>query len=82
MWVALYRRPRPAGHAETVLKTAREVTGARYAALGILNDEHSELEQFLSLGVDGATHRAIGDLPRGRGVLGALIAAAGAVASR
>ena len=59
---------------DRVLETAREVTGARYAALGILNDEHSGLEQFLTLGVDDATHRAIGDLPRGRGVLGALIA--------
>ncbi len=58
---------------DRVLETAREVTGARYAALGILNGQHSELEQFLTLGVDDATHRAIGDLPRGRGVLGALI---------
>ncbi len=58
---------------DRVLETAREVTGARYAALGILNGQHSELEQFLTLGVDDATHRAIGDLPRGRGVLGTLI---------
>jgi len=58
---------------DQVLETAREITGARYAALGILNDQHSGLEQFLTLGVDDATHRAIGDLPRGRGVLGALI---------
>ncbi len=58
---------------DRVLQTAREVTGARYAALGILNEPRSELEQFLTSGVDEATHRAIGDLPRGRGVLGALI---------
>ena len=58
---------------DRVLETAREITGARYAALGILNDQHSGLEQFLTLGVDDATHRAIGDLPRGRGVLGELI---------
>jgi signal transduction histidine kinase len=58
---------------ERVLETARELTGARYAALGILNDQHTELEQFLTSGVDEATHRAIGDLPRGRGVLGVLI---------
>ncbi len=58
---------------DRVLETAREVTGARYAALGILNDRHSGLERFLTAGVDEATHRAIGDLPRGRGVLGALI---------
>jgi len=58
---------------DRVLETAREITGARYAALGILNSQHSELEQFLTAGVDDETHRAIGDLPRGRGVLGALI---------
>jgi signal transduction histidine kinase len=58
---------------DRVLETAREMTGARYAALGILNEEHTELEQFLTSGVDEATHRAIGALPRGRGVLGELI---------
>jgi signal transduction histidine kinase len=58
---------------DRILETAREITGARYAALGILNDQHSGLEQFLTSGVDDETHRAIGDLPRGRGVLGALI---------
>ncbi|MHB8234457.1 MAG: GAF domain-containing sensor histidine kinase [Solirubrobacteraceae bacterium] len=58
---------------ERVLQTARELTSARYAALGILNEQRSELEQFLTSGVDEETHRAIGDLPRGRGVLGTLI---------
>jgi signal transduction histidine kinase len=58
---------------DRVLEAAREITGARYAALGILNEEHSGLEQFLTSGVDEDTHRAIGDLPRGRGVLGVLI---------
>jgi two-component system, NarL family, sensor histidine kinase DevS len=58
---------------DRVLNTAREVTGARYAALGILNEQRTELEQFLTAGVDEDTKRAIGDLPRGRGVLGALI---------
>ena len=52
---------------DRVLETAREITGARYAALGILNEQRTELEQFLTSGVDEATHRAIGDLPRGRG---------------
>jgi signal transduction histidine kinase len=58
---------------DRVLETAREVTGARYAALGILNEQRSELDQFLTLGVDDETHRAIGALPHGRGVLGVLI---------
>jgi signal transduction histidine kinase len=62
---------------ETVLKRvldeARELTGARYAALGILDDDRRELERFLTVGIDADTHREIGALPRGRGVLGVLI---------
>src|ERR1017187_7815145 len=58
---------------DRILETAREITGARYAALGILNEEQTALGEFLTSGVDEATHRAIGDLPRGRGVLGVLI---------
>lgn len=56
-----------------VLDEARALTGARYAALGILDEQRAELERFLTLGIDSETHRAIGDLPRGRGVLGVLI---------
>ncbi|HEY2767377.1 MAG TPA: GAF domain-containing protein [Solirubrobacteraceae bacterium] len=58
---------------EQLLQHAREITGARYAALGILGEQRSQLEQFLTSGVDDDVRRAIGDLPRGRGVLGALI---------
>jgi signal transduction histidine kinase len=58
---------------DRVLETAREITGARYAAVGILNEQRSELEQFLTSGVDEDARSAIGDLPRGRGVLGVLI---------
>ena len=58
---------------DRVLETARDLTGARYAALGILDDRRRELAQFLTRGVDARTHRAIGDLPRGRGILGLLI---------
>jgi signal transduction histidine kinase len=58
---------------DRILHEARDVTGARYAALGVLDERRTELERFLTLGVDDATLRAIGDLPRGRGVLGVLI---------
>jgi signal transduction histidine kinase len=58
---------------DRILEEAREITGARYAALGVLNEERNELERFLTAGVDGATRRAIGELPHGRGVLGVLI---------
>jgi signal transduction histidine kinase len=58
---------------ERLLAEARAATGARYAALGVLNEDRTELGRFLHLGVDEATVRTIGDLPRGRGVLGVLI---------
>ncbi len=58
---------------DRVLETAREITGARYAAVGILNEGHTELAQFVTSGVDERTRHAIGDLPRGKGVLGVLI---------
>ena len=57
----------------SVLEAARDLTDARYAALGVLNEELNGLERFLTLGIDDETHRQIGDLPRGHGVLGVLI---------
>jgi GAF domain-containing protein len=56
-----------------VLEVARELTGARYAAIGIIDPKRAELERFLTAGVDEETHLAIGELPRGRGILGELI---------
>jgi signal transduction histidine kinase len=58
---------------DRILEEAREITGARYAALGVLNEKRTELERFLTVGIDPGTRRAIGELPRGRGVLGVLI---------
>ena len=58
---------------ERVLQTACEVTGARYAALGILDEPRQSLERFITLGIDDQTRARIGDLPKGRGVLGELI---------
>jgi signal transduction histidine kinase len=58
---------------ERLLETARELTGARYAAIGVLDAQRRGLERFLTSGIDAATHREIGDLPRGRGILGLLI---------
>ena len=58
---------------DRLLETARELTGARYAALGVLDEQRRELARFITRGVDAATHGAIGELPRGRGILGLLI---------
>jgi signal transduction histidine kinase len=70
---ALLSQLDPEAVLEQVLETAREITGARYAALGILDRERRELERFITNGIDAETHRLIGDLPRGRGILGVLI---------
>jgi len=56
-----------------VVETARAVTGARYAALGILDPERRHLERFITRGLSPEQERAIGDRPLGRGVLGLLI---------
>lgn len=56
-----------------LLETACSVTAAKYAAIGILNRERRELERFVTLGLEEYQERAIGDRPRGRGVLGVLI---------
>lgn len=61
------------GVLEELLDIAREVTGARYAAIGVLAATRRELERFITKGIDPDTHAAIGDLPLGRGILGALI---------
>jgi signal transduction histidine kinase len=58
---------------EQVLEEARLITGARFAALGVLNESRTELDRFLTSGLDAEAHARIGQLPRGRGVLGALI---------
>jgi signal transduction histidine kinase len=56
-----------------ILEVARELTSARYAALGILDSERREIERFLASGIDDETYRAIGELPHGHGILGELI---------
>jgi signal transduction histidine kinase len=56
-----------------VLEAARTLTSARYAAVGVLDQSRSELERFVTSGIDEATQAEIGALPRGRGVLGELI---------
>lgn len=56
-----------------VVEVAQEVTGARYGALGIYDERRRTLSRFISRGVDETTADAIGDLPRGYGVLGELL---------
>jgi signal transduction histidine kinase len=56
-----------------LVETAAAVVGARYAAFGVLDAGHTTLERFITSGIDAETRAEIGDLPRGRGILGVLI---------
>jgi signal transduction histidine kinase len=56
-----------------MLEVARELTGAQYAAVGIMDERREGLERFLTSGIPAGERAAIGDLPRGHGVLGLLI---------
>ena len=56
-----------------LIETAVELTGARYGALGVIDRLGTGLEQFITVGIDAETQATIGDLPRGRGILGVLI---------
>jgi signal transduction histidine kinase len=58
---------------QRTVETAAALTGASYAALGVIDKTGQALERFLTTGIDAETHAAIGDLPRGRGILGVLI---------
>jgi signal transduction histidine kinase len=55
-----------------VISAACELAHARYGALGVIGDDGS-LEQFIHVGMDADVVARIGELPKGRGLLGALI---------
>ena len=55
------------------VEKAALLTGARYAALGVIDQSGTALERFFTTGIDLETQAAIGDPPKGRGILGVLI---------
>ena len=55
-----------------IVEAATELTGARYGALGVIGADRT-LVEFVTTGIGPEQHRLIGDLPRGRGILGLLI---------
>jgi signal transduction histidine kinase len=59
---------------QRLTELAAELTGARYAAMGVIDTSGARLERFITHGIDDDTRTAIGDPPQGRGILGALIA--------
>ncbi len=58
---------------QQVVNASRRLVRARYAALGVLNEEGDRIEQFITSGMDDATRREIGPYPQGLGLLGHII---------
>jgi len=56
-----------------VVEAAVEMVDASYGALGVLNPERTHLSDFITVGIDPAGTAAIGELPKGHGILGVLI---------
>jgi signal transduction histidine kinase len=58
---------------QRIVEAAVALVDARYGALGVLDESRTRLAQFITVGLDDETYRAIGDLPEGHGILGLLI---------
>ncbi len=56
---------------ERIVQLAREQAGARYAALGVM-DEEGNLSQFITIGITETQKQLIGHPPKGKGLLGIL----------
>ncbi len=61
------------GVLDQLVRTAAALTGARYAALGVVDAAGTTLEQFMTHGLDEEEIAAIGPYPTGKGILGVLI---------
>ena len=59
---------------ERIVTAACELAGARYGALGVLGSgPDRRLREFVTHGLTAEQRAAIGDLPRGHGILGVII---------
>jgi signal transduction histidine kinase len=58
---------------QRIVEAAARLTGARYAALAVIDSTGKHLERFLTSGMDEDTRAAIGHPPVGRGVLGVVL---------
>ncbi|MDH6127556.1 GAF domain-containing protein [Kitasatospora sp. GP82] len=56
-----------------IATAAAELVDAKYAALGVISPHGDGLSDFIHVGIDDETADEIGQLPTGRGILGALI---------
>lgn len=58
---------------QRIVELAVDLTGARYGALGVLTPDGRSIQDFLTVGITPEERAALGDLPTGHGLLGALI---------
>jgi signal transduction histidine kinase len=56
-----------------IAESARELVDAKYCALGVLDPTRTYLSEFITVGIDDEGRDAIGELPKGHGILGLLI---------
>jgi signal transduction histidine kinase/CheY-like chemotaxis protein len=64
----------PASLVQTCCDAAREIIGAKYAAIDIHPDDLQPLRYFHTSGIGSAAHARVGAFPAGRGLLGKLMA--------
>jgi signal transduction histidine kinase len=57
---------------QVIVQSARSLSGARYAALGV-PDEQGSFAEFVTDGISAQQEKAIGPLPRQHGMLGVLL---------
>ena len=58
---------------QKVVDLSRELVSARYGALGVINDQGTGFQQFITSGMTEEQHEEIGDPPQGRGLFRYLI---------
>jgi signal transduction histidine kinase len=71
--VAIASEHSPNGVLRRVVESAREVVGARYAALGVIDKDGRALVEFETSGLTEEERARIGALPTGHGLLGLVI---------
>ncbi|MEI6855876.1 MAG: GAF domain-containing protein, partial [Acidimicrobiaceae bacterium] len=59
--------------AESIVKTAAELLGTRYGALGIVGTDGVTLSRFVTYGITPEQRDLLGNDPTGRGILGEII---------
>lgn len=58
---------------QVLVDVARDLVGARYAALGVINATGTGLSDFITSGLTAEQRQRMGNLPTGHGILGLLI---------